>query len=199
MSGRVYDVDVDDQNCVVVIDDDDAIRHFVGTMVKHSTRSHVETFSDGRAALDFLLGRTTQSKAHPPVDAILCDIKMPAMSGHEFLLELRSAGVDVPVVFLTGFINEDTLAHALRLGAFDVIAKPCEKNVLIPTLDIAINVGRRRREMWRNLFSMKQRLSSGELTPELAFEIQRSVEDVQKDYRMTALLALRNHSLKSGG
>lgn len=199
MSGTVYEAENELQGCVVVIDDDEPIRHVVGTMVQHATRSRVESFADASSALDFLLGRSSKGAGYPPVDAILCDIRMPGMSGHEFLLELRSSGLDIPVIFLTGFINEDTLAHALRLGAFDVIAKPTEKHILIPTVEIAINVGRRRRNMWHNLFAMKKRLSDAEFTPELAFEMQRAIEEVQKEYRMTGLLTLRNHSLKSGG
>ena len=179
---------------VVVVDDDEMIRHVIGTMVEHGLQCKVNSFADAQTALDYITSRG--AKKSEPVDAILCDIRMPGMTGHEFLLEMRSAGYDIPVVFLTGFVNENTLSHALRLGAFDVVAKPPQRDILIPTMEIATNVGRRRRIMWSELFAMKKRLAEGDFTDEIAYDLTRAIEEVQKEYRMTALLALRNHALK---
>ncbi|UCD30185.1 MAG: response regulator [Planctomycetota bacterium] len=55
---------------------------------------------------------------------ILLDIKMPSMSGIEFLAELRKVKPDVPVIIITGYPNTSDVLSAMRLGAVDYITKP---------------------------------------------------------------------------
>lgn len=185
----------DKTGTIIVIDDDPATRNYVSTLATHCLKATVQTFSNGQDALVYIR-QSIGNAAIAEVDAILCDIKMPRMSGHDFLLELHSAGHAIPVVFLSGFLDEDTLTDALRLGAFDVMAKPIDQKAMITTMSIAMTIGRRQRNLQKELDSIKQRLTSEEMNPQLAYDLRRTMEHVEVERREIALLCLRNHSLK---
>jgi len=57
-------------------------------------------------------------------DVLLLDVQMPDRSGWELLEELRAAGNQTPVIFLTGAQDVDDRVRGLRLGADDYLAKP---------------------------------------------------------------------------
>ncbi|MBF0625079.1 MAG: sigma 54-interacting transcriptional regulator [Magnetococcales bacterium] len=57
-------------------------------------------------------------------DLILTDIMLGCDSGVALLQEVRRRGLDCPVVLITGYPTHQTAAAALRLGAFDYLAKP---------------------------------------------------------------------------
>ena len=56
--------------------------------------------------------------------AILLDIKMPNMTGIEFLEQLRVKRPDVPVIFMTGYPSVPNAISAIRLGAAGYVTKP---------------------------------------------------------------------------
>ena len=66
------------------------------------------------------------SVSHHP-DIIITDIRSPEMDGFQFLSLLKSDARTrkVPIVFWTGFASPDNAALARRLGAAEVVSKPC--------------------------------------------------------------------------
>lgn len=58
-----------------------------------------------------------------PVDCIISDYQMPEMNGMELLLALRTAGSDIPVIFVTGQGNEEVAREAFKNGAYDYFTK----------------------------------------------------------------------------
>ncbi len=56
--------------------------------------------------------------------AILLDIKMPGMTGLDFLAALRSKRQDIPVILMTGFPSVPTAVSAIDLGAAGYVTKP---------------------------------------------------------------------------
>ncbi|HSN54293.1 MAG TPA: response regulator [Candidatus Sulfomarinibacteraceae bacterium] len=63
-------------------------------------------------------------------DVIILDIKMPGMDGLAALRELKRRAPDVPVIMLSGHGSEEAARTALREGAFDFLAKPCDIDLL---------------------------------------------------------------------
>ena len=57
-------------------------------------------------------------------DAIITDLKMPGVSGLEFIRRLHSTGVDAAVLMVTAHASVTTAVEAMRCGAFDYIEKP---------------------------------------------------------------------------
>ena len=93
----------------------------------------ISTAKNGADALA-LIGRQ-------PFEAVLSDIMMPVMSGLEFLHHARAAGHELPVIFLTGAIDKDKAIEALRLGAFDILEKPWDREQLGSSVVQALTLG----------------------------------------------------------
>ena len=64
-------------------------------------------------------------------DLIISDIVLGGEKGTELLRHIRQTGISCPVVMVTGFPNLETASEAVRLGAFDYISKPVNKEKLL--------------------------------------------------------------------
>jgi len=64
------------------------------------------------------------------IDILLCDIKMPELSGLELVSILRSEGFNIPIVMCSAYADKDNALMALRLHVFDFIEKPFKKDDL---------------------------------------------------------------------
>ena len=75
---------------------------------------------------------------HEPVDVVLCDILLKERSGLALLIEINTRQLNVPVILITGEPNYESAAMAVRQGAFDYLAKPVRKEVLLLVLEKAL-------------------------------------------------------------
>jgi two-component system copper resistance phosphate regulon response regulator CusR len=64
-------------------------------------------------------------------DVIVSDIMMPSMNGHQFIEQLRSNGIETPVLFLTALGSTDDKVAGFELGADDYLTKPFEFRELV--------------------------------------------------------------------
>ena len=60
-------------------------------------------------------------------DLILSDVVMPGKNGIQLLEELRAAGIQTPVVMISGQATVEMAVKATRLGAVDFLEKPLSK------------------------------------------------------------------------
>ena len=67
-------------------------------------------------------------------DAIFCDIKMPVMDGTEVLAKAIEAGIESPVIMVSGHADIQTAVDCIKKGAFDFIEKPLDLNRILITL-----------------------------------------------------------------
>jgi two-component system, cell cycle sensor histidine kinase and response regulator CckA len=81
-------------------------------------------------------------------DLVICDYSMPNFSGAAALKLLRGKGVDVPFIFLSGTIGEDTAVAALKQGAQDYIMKDNLKR-LLPAIRRELDEAEQKRERRR--------------------------------------------------
>lgn len=112
-------------NNLLVIDDEKNMCHMLSTVLKKAGYK-VDTALDGKQGLD-LAGRTQY-------DFILCDIKMPAMSGMEFLEEAGEHLKASTVIMMSAYGSIDTAVEAMKLGAYDYISKPFKTDEVLLTL-----------------------------------------------------------------
>ena len=79
---------------------------------------------------------------------VICDYSMPHFSGMDALKLLRDTGSDIPFIFLSGTIGEDTAVAAVKLGAQDYLMKDNFKR-LLPAIQRELDELTRRRERKR--------------------------------------------------
>jgi FixJ family two-component response regulator len=107
---------------VLVVDDDDSLCRGIERLLR-SVGLNVETFASAQAFM-----------RRPPPEGPAClvlDMRMPGMSGLELQQELVTAGLGLPVIFLTGYGTVPMSVRALKTGAADFLQKPVEDQVLL--------------------------------------------------------------------
>lgn len=67
-------------------------------------------------------------------DAVISDFSMPGFSGFDALVEVRNTGLDIPFIFVSGTIGEETAVAAMQAGANDYVMKE-NMNRLGPALE----------------------------------------------------------------
>jgi len=110
-----------DNEKVLVVDDEEAIREVVTTLLE-AQGYHCVACGNGRIALEAFRNDT--------FDLVLSDIVMPEMDGLKLLSELRMDDPDVPVIMVTAMHDIAIALEAIRAGAYDYILKPFEKDQL---------------------------------------------------------------------
>lgn len=112
-------------NRILIVDDDDLVRHSISENLKESGFATVGA-STGIEALDIF-------RTERPASVIL-DLKMPGMDGLTALKELKNIDPDVPVIINTAHGDITTAVEAIKLGAYDFITKPPDFDRLVLTL-----------------------------------------------------------------
>lgn len=115
---------------ILIVDDELGIRHSFKKSLEKEFR--VDTAENGNAAIQ-------KVDAHCP-DLVLMDIKMPGLSGIETLQKIRESHPDLPVVMMTAFGDTQKAIEAMKVGAFDYLLKPLQKDDLRRVIDKALRV-----------------------------------------------------------
>jgi two-component system, NtrC family, response regulator AtoC len=118
-----------DKGLVLVVDDLEPVRGLVASILRREGYD-VETFASGEeclAALTLLMP-----------DAIYLDLDMPGMTGLETLAAIRSKNARAPVLMLTADESVDSVVAAMKLGAYDYLAKPPSRQKLVTAAHNAI-------------------------------------------------------------
>ncbi|MFC1585150.1 sigma-54-dependent transcriptional regulator [Fibrobacterota bacterium] len=79
-------------------------------------------------------------------DIILCDMKMPDISGMDILKKVHQRDADVVFIVITGYPTVEEAVEAMKLGAFDFIQKPVDKTHLLRVIGKASELITLRRE-----------------------------------------------------
>ncbi len=152
---------------ILLIDDDKNFRR-VTALALEKAGYGVTTAVNGEEGLEAL---QTQSP-----DVILCDLNMPVMDGLTFLGELKSRGIEIPVVVITAYGSIEGAVEAMQAGAFNFVTKPINRQELRLAVDRAADVSRLRRE---NRF-LRERVSGGRAVDRLigASEVMENLRNM---------------------
>jgi two-component system response regulator FixJ len=119
---------------VHIIDDDDALRDSLSFLLSSAgikTKSY----------------ETATGYANDPergaCGCILTDVRMPGMSGIDLLRKLKSDGITVPVIVMTGHGDVPLAVEAMKLGALDFVEKPFDDDALIASVRSALGEAKR--------------------------------------------------------
>lgn len=114
---------------ILIVDDEKSVRDSL-KMVLEFESFEVLFAENGQEALKIL----NQASA----DLILLDVKMAGMDGLEVLQRIREKNSDLPVIMISGHGTIDTAVEATKLGAFDFLPKPLDREKLLVTIRNAL-------------------------------------------------------------
>jgi two-component system response regulator FixJ len=184
---------------VQIIDDDDALRDsliFLLSSVGIEAKSY-----DSAAAFLNDPQRTISG-------CIITDVRMPGMNGIDLLHKLKSEGVSVPIIVMTGHGDVPLAVEAMKLGAFDFIEKPFDEDALLTSVRGALGVQEKhareesqRQEIENRLVQLSTRerqvldgLVAGQANKVIAFELGISPRTVEI-YRANVMTKMQANSL----
>ena len=123
---------------ILIIDDEADIRSSLKMILEYEEMQPIEA-SDGQDGI--------AKAAEFSPDAVLLDIKMQGMDGLEVLAKLRTNHPELPVVMVSGHGTIATAIEATRLGAFDFMEKPLERDRVLLVLRNALERKRLQEEV----------------------------------------------------
>jgi FixJ family two-component response regulator len=122
---------------VFVVDDDTEICEALVSLLEAEGFA-VVAFSSGTEFLDAL--KPDQN------GCIILDINLPQISGLDLQQILADRGIDLPIIFLTGYGDVPKATAGLKAGAVDFLEKPVDSEVLIDAVRRALELSARRGE-----------------------------------------------------
>ncbi|MCL7487967.1 MAG: sigma 54-interacting transcriptional regulator [Desulfobulbaceae bacterium] len=119
-----------EESRILVVDDEESLRLTFKTFLAREGYGPVTVASTFDEALDLIENNT--------YDLIVSDIVLEGASGIDLLRRAKELNHDCPVVMVTGYPNIKSASEAVRLGAFDYLAKPVKKEDLLRTARMAL-------------------------------------------------------------
>ncbi len=114
---------------ILIIDDDKSVRDSLKMILEYE-HYEVEFAENGEQGV--------QKLDRFPVDVVLLDVKMSGMDGIEVLTKIRQKNEKLPVVMISGHGTIETAVEATKLGAFDFLSKPLDRDKLLVTIRNAL-------------------------------------------------------------
>ncbi|MCE5334789.1 MAG: sigma-54 dependent transcriptional regulator [Desulfobacteraceae bacterium] len=123
---------------VLIVDDDEGLVYFLRRFFSREGLD-VCTCGSGTAAVETVSAQ--------PFDLILLDYKMPGLNGLDTLKEIRRRQVKTPIIVMTAYGTMETAIEAMRLGAYDYLLKPFDRQELQRLSRDALEVNRLMKEV----------------------------------------------------
>eukprot|EP00163_Fabomonas_tropica_P025874 TRINITY_DN4570_c0_g2_i1.p3 TRINITY_DN4570_c0_g2~~TRINITY_DN4570_c0_g2_i1.p3 ORF type:complete len:222 (-),score=25.95 TRINITY_DN4570_c0_g2_i1:1786-2451(-) len=114
---------------VYVVDDDAGMLESTQWLLE-SVGLNVQAYSDGRQFLEAVGGEKA--------GCVVLDIRMPGLGGLNVQEELQKRGLDLPIIFVSGHADVPIVVRAFKSGAFDFIEKPFNEQLLLDSVQQAL-------------------------------------------------------------
>ena len=122
--------DLSASSAILIVDDEESLRLTFQMFLAREGYGPIQVATSYDEALAML--------EEQAFDLIVSDIVMEGSSGIDLLRKIKEMGMSCPVVMVTGYPNIDSASEAVRLGAFDYLAKPVKKEDLLRTARLAL-------------------------------------------------------------
>ena len=167
------------QPTVFVVDDDAMVRSAIHGMLK-SVGLQAETF---RTPQEFLNSERGDSPS-----CLVLDVRLPGISGLDLQRELTKAGLEIPIIFITGYGDIPMSVKAMKSGAVEFLTKPFRNQDLLDAIHQALERDRLARQRQSELSDLRKRYESltarerqvmamvisGKMNKEIAYELGTS-------------------------
>ena len=114
---------------ILIVDDEEVVR-LSHLRSLEGTDCNAQTVEDGREAISVM--------EQQPFDVVLLDLRMPDLDGMDVLKTIKQRWPDSEVIVITGYPSIETAKEAVRLGAFNYLAKPVVPNDVIKAANDAV-------------------------------------------------------------
>jgi len=143
-----------DDPTVFIIDDDAHVRASIQDLLE-SVGLRSESFG---TAEEFL-----QSKRPDGPSCLVLDVRLPGVNGLDFQRRLADAGIQIPIIFITGYGDIPMTVKAMKSGAVEFLTKPFQDHDLLDAIHQALGRDRVTRQLQTNLAELRERYKA--LTP----------------------------------
>jgi FixJ family two-component response regulator len=139
---------------VFIVDDDAQMRESLRNLIR-SVGLRVELFA---SAQEFVQSR------HPDAPGCLVlDVRMPGLSGLDLQKQASEAGLEIPIIFITGHGDIPMSVRAMKAGAVEFLTKPFRDQDLLDAIQLALERSRKAREQQAAIEELRRRFAL--LTP----------------------------------
>jgi two-component system response regulator HydG len=115
---------------VLIVDDESSIREALEkVLVKEGLQ--VRVAPGGREALEILRNH--------PIEVMITDLRMPGMTGEDLLKAAKAITPEVEVIVMTAYGTIENAVQAMKLGAYDFIAKPLKRAAIVAAVRKALD------------------------------------------------------------
>jgi FixJ family two-component response regulator len=139
---------------VFIVDDDAGMRASIAGLLK-SAGLRAECFG---AAEEFL-----RSNRPDAPSCLVLDVSLPGINGLDFQHKLADAGVQIPIIFITGHGDIPMTVKAMKSGAVEFLTKPFDDQDLLDAIQQALDRDRVRRQQQSGLAELRKSYET--LTP----------------------------------
>jgi FixJ family two-component response regulator len=136
---------------IAIVDDDPSVRQGLQRLIR-SAGWKPETFG---SAQEFLDRRRTEAPS-----CLVLDLQLPGLSGLDLQKQMAEAGLETPIVFLTGHGDIPASVKAMKAGAIEFLTKPVDEEDLLRAIQEAIERDRRTRKQHAQLNDLRDRYQS---------------------------------------
>jgi FixJ family two-component response regulator len=136
-----------DAPTVFVVDDDPSVRASIQGLLK-SANLHSESFG---TAEEFLRSMRSDGPS-----CLVLDVSLPGINGLDFQRELADAGIQIPIIFVTGHGDIPMTVKAMKSGAVEFLTKPFDDHDLLNAIQQALDRDRATRRQQSNSAGLRK-------------------------------------------
>jgi DNA-binding NtrC family response regulator len=118
------------RHSILIVDDEPSVCFLLKEELSELKQFAISTVNDGAEAINLLQVQ--------PIDVVLLDVRMPRMNGLEVLKYIKENHPTIQVIMLTNYAEVKTAIEATKLGAYDFVSKPYNREELLATVNRAV-------------------------------------------------------------